>query len=164
MVSSSLRIRFLTALWGISCLLSVLWDQEYPLRGVKRPNPHTSLKRVEEYKRVHQLALRHLLSRKLDEAQAVLRDHSQARAMADSETHYLGAAIHAAQVADSHAVNQLVQAIALGLPTDRVVAGPRVLFSNIANTQLYQALLDNHAYRPIHGTMVGSVTANGVSF
>ena len=58
----------------------------------------------------------------------------------------------------------LDRALAAGMPPARVLAGPRDLLASLHRTDRYRELLAKHRSEPVHGPLLGNVTATSASF
>jgi len=121
----------------------------------KREPP--SVKLPDQYKRVHQLALRHVLSDDNASATAVL-DAVDARGE-DPETSFIRALGHAARGKRRAARLAAEEALRRGLEPGRLIAGPRELLTSVAETGALADLAVN-AGPLVHGPMVGAVSAS----
>ena len=134
----------------------VLSAQDDTHSGAKPPRPSMSLNSREQYKRVHQLALRYILLERDEEAASFLNDHLSEHPD-DPETHFILGVLDARQNRIDDALAMLREAIRLGLPEERVIAGPRELLANISNTAFYRDLVEDYGAAPVHGPLVGNV-------
>ncbi len=132
------------------------------LGGAKEPKPDISLKRNWQSKRVHQLALRYILLGRLDDADSFLNDYLKDHPD-DAETHYMLGVLLGQQGQIEQGVAQLEKAVELGLPTGRIVAGPREVMQPLADTKFVRQLKLQLATTPVHGPMVGEVTDTSAS-
>lgn len=140
-----------------------VWSQETDdLAGASRPKPDMNLKRDWQYKRVHQLALRYILGDRAADAEAFLHDFLEAHED-DAESYFILGVLQAQQGELDESVAMLRKAIELGLPPERIVAGPRTLFEPLASHEFYRRLLDEYAAVPLHGPLVGHVTDHSAS-
>ena len=97
-----------------------------PLGGAKSPTPQLQLKREEQYKRVHQLALRYELLGRRDDARRFATDYL-ARHPEDAETHFLLGVIAARSDDFATAKAEFARAVDLGLPAGRLIVGRKAL-------------------------------------
>ncbi|WP_153558618.1 alkaline phosphatase D family protein [Roseimaritima sediminicola] len=136
---------------------------EYDLGGASKPRPDMSFRQDDQYKRVHQTALRYLLRGELDKPQEFLQqylaDHSD-----DVETMYMLGMVRAARGEIAEAEQHLTQAIQAGLPAGRILAGPRSLTEPLQSTRLLRRLHAAYQNRPVHGPLLGNVTDGAASF
>ena len=116
-------------------------------------------KKREQYKRVHQEALRKMLAGDLDAAETQMKAFQAVHD--DAETAFMLALI-AGQRGNTDAVSEQMQrAIEQGLDPGRFIAGPRNLLGSMGETDLYETLLRGHEHTVVHGPLVGNVTATG---
>ncbi len=156
-------MKFITSLL-LSLLLCVsLTTAVDPLGGAKPPKPDLSLKRKGQYKRVHQVALRYILLGRFDDAEGLLNDYGKQHPD-DAETHYMRGVLDAQRQQPEQAVASLKRAIALGLPPSRIVAGPRAVMRPLEETDFVRNVKRDFVAMPVHGPLVGSVTASAASF
>ncbi len=153
----------ITVLLSATFPATVAWCQETDdLAGAKQPQPDLKLKRDWQYKRVHQLAIRYLLLDRAAESESFLHDFIAAHEE-DAESYFVLGLIHASRGDVEESVASLRKAIALGLPPERIVAGPRPLFAGIADHDLYRRLVEYYGSIPLHGPLVGNVTDRSAS-
>ena len=125
-----------------------------PMALAQKPAPAKS---PGNYKRIHQKALSQITGGNAAKAvaalQAVIRKHPD-----DAESYFM-LTVALAQVGEvDEAVAAMQQAIKLGLPPGRFIAGPRDLLAPIHDSAAFKALAERYRSRPIHGPLVGSVT------
>lgn len=132
------------------------------LGGARRPTPDMKLKRDWQYKRVHQLALRYILLDRAAEAQTFLREFLDNHPK-DAETHFLLGVYHAHMGDVDTAVTFLRKSVELGLPAERIAAGPRELFVPLSDHKFIRQLQDKYTSIPLHGPLVGNVTDHSAS-
>ena len=140
--------------------------QEDPnLAGASRPKPQLTLKNGDkQYKRIHQFALRLILSLRYDDAKSFLLEHLNNHPK-DSESHYLMGMWHARQSQTEQAAIWFEKAVSFGLPKGRVAAGPRGLLRNIdQNHPFFGKLAQTLKTQLVHGPLVGSLTDSSASF
>lgn len=135
----------------------------YDLGGASKPRPDMSLKRDNQYKRVHQVALRYILLGEFDQAGDFLTNYLDSHPD-DAETLYMLGVLHGSRKQTDAAVDFLRRAIAAGLPEERILAGPRSLMTPVFDTPFYTNLAAKYADRPIHGPLLGSVTDTSAAF
>lgn len=133
-----------------------------PLGGAKRPEPDMSLKRDWQYKRVHQIALRYILLGRLADAESFLNDYLKEHSD-DAETHYMLGVLEAQRRQPDKAVARLKKAVELGLPPSRIIAGPREVMRPLEGTEYLKELNQDVAPKPVHGPLIGYVTANSAA-
>ncbi len=136
---------------------------DYDLGGASKPGPMLSFKKEDQYKRVHQSSLRFILRNELDKTERFLDQYLENHPD-DAETLYMLGILHAQRGNIAHAESLMNQAIAAGLPTGRLVAGPREMFKPLEKTELLQNLMSQHANRLVHGPLVGNVSGSTASF
>ena len=155
-----------SATLSAAILLCATWGHaqvDDPLGGAKQPRPDLNLRRQNQYKRVHQLALRAILRLQFDEAEAFLEGYRQ-EFPSDAETHYMLGLLAARLNDGASASRWMAKAVALGLPEQRIVAGPRGMFRGVLNHPYFRNLTEKYANIPLHGPLVGDVTAGSASF
>lgn len=159
--SSLARSLLLTAL--VAACAGPVRAGDYPLGGASKPEPRQQLKPRVQYKRVHQLALRFLLSERFTDAERLLADFA-AQQPDDAETQFLWAALHARRGESKSAVAALSRALARGLPVGRIAAAERDLFAALKEDVNYQQLTKKLSDELVHGPLLGDLTDRGASF
>ena len=116
----------------------------------------------EQYKRIHVQALRPMVDGNAAEAITALEAH-EAKYPGDPETQYAFAAAYAAagQLDDAFAAVQ--RAVELGLPPERIAAGPREWFAPLEALPAYGEFITAQTTPLLHGPMLGNVTDSGAS-
>ena len=137
--------------------------QDDDLGGASRPNPGMSLKRDWQYKRVHQLALRFLLLDRTPDAKSFLEDYL-AEHDNDAESSFLMSLLELDAGNSTAGLAQLEQALQLGLPPGRMVAGPRELLATVRDEPLLKQAFESFGDRPVHGPLIGHTTDSSASF
>lgn len=133
------------------------------LGGASKPAPQMTLKREgKQYKRVHQYALRLINHLRFDEAEEFLTGWAE-KNPTDAETQYMLGVLHARNNEGDKAAGFMKKAVALGLPEERIVAGPRGLFRGVARHGYFKGLIEKYKHQPIHGPLVGAVTQGSAS-
>ena len=133
------------------------------LGGASKPAPQMTLKREgKQYKRVHQYALRLINHLRFDEAEEFLTGWAEQNPT-DAETQYMLGVLHARNNEGDKAAGFMKKAVALGLPEERIVAGPRGLFRGVARHGYFKGLIEKYKHQPIHGPLVGAVTHGSAS-
>ncbi len=136
---------------------------EYDLAGAKDPKPDLSFRKENQYKRVHQSSLRFILRGELEKTETFLNeflsDHSD-----DAETLYMLGILKGQQGEIQAAESFMRQALAVGLPEGRLIAGPREMLKPLAETELLSALKEKYKRQIVHGPLVGNVTGTSASF
>lgn len=162
MCSTSLLRALLCVLFVGTFFHNALFAQQpdYPLGGASKPRPQ--MKPKDQYKRVHQLALRYMLRNRFAEAQTLLEDFLDERPE-DAESRFMMGILRAQEERADAAIDQFQRAVELGLPEQRIIAGPRSLLKPIAHEDYVQRLFERHETAPIHGPMVGDVTDQSAS-
>ena len=127
-----------------------------PLQAQKTPKF-----KLNQYKRVHQVALNLITSRKTETAISALEVFAAANPM-DAESHYMLTVARAQAGQLPNAIASMNKAIELGLPPERFVAGTRTLLQPIHKTTEYQALATRLSDRVAHGPMLGCLEGNSV--
>ncbi len=160
-------MKALSPLFALALFLSVpdvsTAAADYPLGGASRPAPQMTLKREgKQYKRVHQYALRLINHDRLDDADEFLTGWAK-KFPQDAETQYMLGVLAAKRNQGDKAATFMKQAVKLGLPEDRIVAGPRALFADVKDHEYFKGLADKHEFTPLHGPLVGNVTSDSAS-
>ena len=115
-----------------------------------------------QYKRVHQKALRQILSGDLELPIQTMKSFVDQNPT-DVESRFILTLAYLQQREIENANANIKQAIELGMPIERFIAGPRGLFQTFANQPLYRELRQFHD-GVVHGPMVGSVTHESARF
>ena len=157
-------IFFVASLTLLVFLSSFTFAQDYDLAGASKPRPQLSLKGTgdNQYKRVHQYALRLLINGEADGSEKFLEKHL-AKHPEDEETHFLLGVVTAQQGDAAAAANWLKKAVDLGLPPGRIVAGPRELLAEAIQQPALREIVEAQKSRPVHGPLIGSTTDTSVS-
>jgi alkaline phosphatase D len=117
----------------------------------------------EEYKRIHQNALRAILDGNTTGSIQALRAYAQAHPN-DAETCYMVAVAHTARDEMEQGMESVKRAVELGLPVERFLAGPRSLLASLKEYEPFQQYVTDRYSEPIHGPMLGRMTAESCSF
>lgn len=137
--------------------------QKYDLGGASQPKPDLKFRGEDQYKRVHQTALRLILRGELDRTETFLNqylaDHPQ-----DAETLYMLGVLNAQKMQLPAAEDFLTRAVEAGLPPGRIVAGPRKMLQPLAGSDFMQNLVEEYSLRPVHGPLLGNLTGSSASF
>ena len=142
---------------------TVVAQENDKLGGASRPRPQLKLTREDrQYKRVHQYALRLILRDRKQEAEDFLVGFLE-RHPGDEETQYMLALLKSRQGDTDGSIDYMRSAIEDGLPPARLIAGPRSLFRNVANTDFFRSLVDKHRSTAVHGPLIGNVTDQSAS-
>ena len=128
--------------------------------GAKPPEVKLTIRRAEQYKRIHQLALRYLLRNDLQQADQVLDEFSTDN---DPETLFLRGLIATRRDDIDEGVRQLHAATEAGLPPQRLLVGPRNLVASLANTPYLRDVRREFASEPVHGPLIGHTTDTSVT-
>lgn len=165
---SRLRIFNTGLLAAAACLLpafsvSAQIIPPYDLGGASKPRPDLSFRKENQYKRVHQSALRFILRGALDETEEFL-DGYLANHPQDAETLYMLGVLHGQRDNIAEAVSFMKRAIAAGLPDGRLLAGPREMMKPLRETELYRGLLQKYESQVVHGPLLGNITGTAASF
>lgn len=133
------------------------------LKGASRPNPQMSLANPnQQYKRIHQYALRLILRMRFDKAKSFLERHL-AEFPEDAQTHYLMGVWHARKGEIKEATAWFGKAMECGLPASQMIAG-RDLIRGFDVKSFFQKI-ENHSQHPIlHGPLIGNVSDDSASF
>jgi alkaline phosphatase D len=150
-----------SSLFAASANAQILSD--YDLGGASKPKPDLSFRKENQYKRVHQSALRFILRGQLDKTEQFLNQYSK-RYPSDAETLYMLGILHGQRDSIGKAEDFMVRAIAAGLPDDRIIAGPREIMKPLEETELYKELMQKYSRNLVHGPLVGSVSDSTASF
>ena len=118
-------------------------------------------RRADQYKRVHQSALRQIVSGKAASAVSVLQEFLEQHPD-DAESYYMLAVAHAGLNHQQQAAESVRKALALGLPPGRFVAGTKTGLTPIQDHEVVRELQTRFSGKAIHGPMLGCVTGNGV--
>lgn len=157
------RLSAILALASLILVPGLSSAADYPLGGASKPQPQMTLKREgKQYKRVHQYALRLINHDRLDEADEFLTGWAK-KFPQDAETQYMLGVLAARRNQGDKAATFMKQAVKLGLPEGRIVAGPRALFASVKNHEYFKGLTDKHEFTPVHGPLVGNVTSDSAS-
>ncbi len=143
-----------------NCIAQII--PSYDLGGARRPKPDLSFRDEDQYKRVHQSALRLILRSEIESTREFLVQYL-AQHPDDAETLYMLGILHGQQGEIAIAENYLQQAITAGLPEDRLVAGPRAVFEPVMETDLLKRLHTKYATKPVHGPLLGNATDSSIS-
>lgn len=163
LANASVRITLVTLLLcPFICKQARGQQRDYPLGGASKPRPQLKMKRSNQYKRVHQLALRYVLRERFDDARRVLNNFLDQHPR-DAESRFLMGVLQAQRNRRKEAVETLRHAVELGLPAQRFVAGPRSVLQPVWETDYMQRVLQRLATELIHGPMVGDVTDHSAS-
>jgi len=115
-----------------------------------------------QYKRIHQVALRMILLERPDEAEAFLQAFLEGHPR-DAETLYLFGVLRAQQGRPDDSAAMLQKALKLGLSAGRVIAGPRSLLKPLREHPFYRKLVDGPRNALVHGPMIGDVSDTSAS-
>jgi len=142
------------------CCAQVLPD--YDLGGARKPKPDMSFRKENQYKRVHQAALRFVLHGEIAKSDSFLtgylEDHPD-----DAETLYMLGVLNLQRGDVEEGEQFLRRSIQSGLPPGRLIAGPREMLKSAWTSKLLMELRAEHASRPVHGPLVGNTSASGLS-
>ena len=83
---------------------------------------------------------------------------SQNSPISEAERNFVLAILNCKQDSQAKAISHLQKAVELGLPIERILAGPRTLFEPLNNDPAYAAWLSSLAKPLLHGPMLSSVT------
>jgi len=136
--------------------------QDYDLAGARRPKPDMSLKRSDQYKRVHQVTLRYMLRDRADEAREYITRYIDEHPD-DAESRFLLGLLDATAGNPQQAAAAFEKALDNGLPPGRLIAGPRELIAPVRNEPLLKRVFADYAAVPVHGPLVGHTTDTSVS-
>ena len=156
------------------CIVTGQVIPEYDLGGASKPKPNLGLidktgpknlakLKAEKYKRVHQVALRHILRGDLDRTEKFLKRYLK-QDPKDAETLYMLGILQAQRDDVRKAESMMHRAIDAGLPDDRLIAGPRSLMEPLAETDLFKQLREKYSSQLVHGPLLGNVSDSAASF
>ena len=117
----------------------------------------------DQYKRIHQNALRAVLEANTTTSIEALKAHAQAHPN-DAETWFMVAVAYTARDEMEQAMKSAKRAVDLGLPVERFLAGPRSLLAPLTEYEPFQQFVAGRYSEPIHGPMLGRMTAENCSF
>ena len=116
-----------------------------------------------KYSRYHQALLRSILDRQpeqtVEQAKLFLQENPE-----DTEAHFLMGVAYAWMGQVDSAVTRVQHALDLGLPPSRLISGPRFLLEPLQKQSAIKALIDESVIKPLHGPMIGLVTASSARF
>ncbi|MCR9201928.1 MAG: alkaline phosphatase D family protein [Planctomycetaceae bacterium] len=136
---------------------------DYDLGGASRPKPDFSFRKEDQYKRVHQASLRFILQGERQRSEEFLENYL-IKHPGDAETLYMLGVLQAQAGDGAKAETYLQRSLEAGLPPGRLVAGPRKLLEPLRQSDLLQKLFRTFGDRPVHGPLLGNVTASRASF
>ena len=113
-----------------------------------------------QYKRVHQYALDQILSGHAAQAVTFLRRHAAANPR-DAETQFMLGLALVQRGKKAEATAAMRKALSLGLPSGRLMVGPRDLLGPLCEPDALRDVLGtkpDSPWQPVHGPMVGNVT------
>ena len=117
--------------------------------------------RLNQYKRMHQDALKKIMDGNLERAKLDLQAILQ-KLPEDAESHYMLAVAHAKSGNKDAAVSAVRQAIEAGLPVSRFLTGTRTGLESIQNEPEMMRLRDMPHESLPHGPMLGCVAGSSV--
>lgn len=161
MRSTLISILAATRLFASTTQAQVLPD--YDLGGASRPKPDMKFRDENQYKRVHQTALRFVLRGEVDKTETFLEQYLSEHP-GDAETLYMLGLLNAQKGQLDKAEDFLRQALEAGLPPGRLIAGPRTMLQPLADTALMKELHEKFSARPVHGPLLGNLTGDRASF
>lgn len=135
---------------------------EYDIGGARQPKTDMTFRKEKQYKRVHQVSLRLILNDRLDETEAFLNQYLE-KHPGDEETLYMLGVLNVHRGDLSEGERFLREAVDAGLPSGRLLAGPRDLLEPVWNSRLLRETRRQHATIPVHGPLIGSTTSSSVS-
>lgn len=169
-LSNSVCLRFAVCVSGLfiaqALMVTSLYGQripDYDLGGASKPKPDFSFRKEDQYKRVHQASLRFILNGDTDRSEQFLKGYLQ-KHPGDPETLYMLGVLYAQTGNTSAAEQHLHLAVEAGLPLGRLVAGPRSLLQPIRDSALLTEAFRSFDSRPVHGPLLGNVSAETASF
>ena len=136
---------------------------DYDLGGASKPKPDLSFRKENQYKRVHQSSLRFILRGEMDKTEEFLNQYSKQHPN-DAETLYMLGILHGQRGDIPRAEDFMKQAVAAGLPDNRIIAGPREMMKPLATTEFYKSLMEKYSRELVHGPLVGNVSDSTASF
>ena len=137
---------------AISAALSLLLCVSTMSAQNEEPKP----KIPNQYKRIHAQALSQILDGRVERAISTLEYHSKQQPT-DPETRFMLAVAYARDGRAADALEAAREAIELGLPPERFVAGPRDLFASLREHPEFREI-SARASDVLHGPMIGTVT------
>lgn len=163
-----MKLSFLTPFLILIChafgsIASAQLIPSYDLGGASKPRPELRFRDANQYKRVHQSALRFILRGELDKTKKHL-DQFLVENPGDAETMYMLAILHGQKGNITEAEAWMERAIDAGLPDDRLIAGPREVMKPLVKTDLFKRLNEKYLHKLVHGPLLGSVSATTASF
>ncbi len=135
---------------------------DYDLGGARKPKPDLSFQKEDQYKRVHQAALRFVLRGDIAKSDEFLTQFLEEHPD-DEETLYMLGVLNVYRGDVEAGTDFLRRSVEAGLPPGRLIAGPRSLLEPVWDSRFLQQLRRDHSDRPIHGPMVGSTSATAAS-
>ena len=151
-----IRIISLLSMLLASSIANAQVIPEYELGGASKPKPDLTFKKEGQYKRVHQASLRLILRGELDKTEAFLNEYLE-KHPEDAESYYMLGILHGQRGNLEKAEQLMMQALKVGLPEGRLLAGPREMFKPFQKAPWYTALHAKYADRLVHGPLVGNV-------
>ncbi len=117
----------------------------------------------DQYKRIHQNALRAILNGNTTGAIEALQAYAEAHPN-DAETWFMLAVAHTRRGEMAQAMESVKRAVELGLPVERFLVGPRNLLAPLRQHEPFQQFAADRCSEPVHGPMLGCMTAESCSF
>ena len=122
---------------------------------------HAQKPRLNQYKRMHQDALKKIVEGKAESAVPDLNKILE-KLPEDAESHYMLAVAHATTNNQSAAVESVKRAIKAGLPISRFLTGTKTGLESIQDSDYIKSLHDQPHDTLPHGPMLGCVTGSSV--
>ena len=117
--------------------------------------------RLNQYKRMHQDALKQIVEGSIPEAQQALEAILE-KLPEDAESHYMMAVAHVKSGNKDAAIRSIREAIAAGLPASRFLTGTKTGLEPIKNEPAFREF-ESMVQDPIpHGPMLGCISGDGV--
>ncbi len=119
--------------------------------------------KTDQYKRIHRRAFTALMDGHADEAIKAVEEY-RAENPEDTENLFFLAVAYAGKGEFDKAVDCVKEALELGLPAERFLAGPRELTEPLTGHEPFREYIERRYCEPLHGPMVGCVTDHGARF
>jgi tetratricopeptide (TPR) repeat protein len=145
---------------ALACCAVVL----VPWSAAQNPTPSEPLDITHaQYKRIHRHALHAIDTGRAAEAADQLLKYAEAHPD-DAETHYALAVAYTKLDRLDDAWAAVRNAVELGLPPARFIAGPRNWLTNLLEQPEFQSFVRSHENQIVHGPLLGSLSDRGWPF